>query len=297
MIRRLAIALVITGLLGITVQVAQAQVWERAAVPREGACFYEDIHFNGRYFCVGAGDSQPEVPVGTNDRISSVRVFGGAEVVVFRDSRFRGSSRRFDSSVDDLRRSGWNDRITSFQVDRRRGGGPGYGSGDGFWGRPSVPQSGVCFYQDRNFNGDYFCAAAGSATNEVPRGTNDKITSIRLFGNATVEVFQDARFEGRSTRFDRDQPDLHRSGWNDLISSFRVGRGGFGGGNGYRPGSGRMSSQQAEAIVRQAYLTVLGREPDSGSRVYVNRILNDGWSREQIEGELRNSPEYRRRGR
>jgi hypothetical protein len=295
MSRRLATAIVAAGMLALNVPLAQAQVWGRAAVPREGACFYEDIHFNGRYFCVGAGDSQPEVPGGTNDRISSIRVFGGAELVVFRDSRFRGQSRRFDQSVDDLRRSGWNDRITSFQVDRRRGGGPGYGSGGGLWGRPSVPQSGVCFYQDRNFNGDYFCAAAGSATNEVPRGTNDKITSIRLFGNATVEVFQDARFEGRSARFDRDQPDLHRSGWNDLISSFRVGRANFGRGGGYRPGDGRMSTQQAQAIVRQAYLTVLGREPDSGSRVYVDRLMNDGWSREQVEEQLRNSSEYRRR--
>jgi hypothetical protein len=285
---------VLAGVLSLNVRSAPAQVWGRAAVPREGACFYEDIHFNGRYFCVSAGDSQPEVPTGTNDRISSIRIFGGSEVIVFRDSRFRGSSQRFGASVEDLRRSGWNDRITSFQVDRRRGGGPGYDTGGGNWGRPSVPQSGVCFYEDPNFNGDYFCAAAGSATNEVPRGTNDKISSVRLFGNATVEVFQDARFEGRSARFDRDQPDLHRSGWNDLISSFRVGRGGFGGG-GYRPGNGRMSVQQAEAIVRQAYLSVLGREPDSGSQVYVNRLMNDGWSRERVEGELRNSAEYRRR--
>ena len=294
MTRHLATAFITIGLIGVAVPAARAQVWGREPVPREGACFYEDIHFKGRYFCTGAGDSQPEVPGGTNDIISSIRVFGGAEVVVFRDSRFRGSTRRFDSNVDDLRRSGWNDRISSFQVDRRRGGGPGYESGGALWGRPTVPQSGVCFYEDRNFDGDYFCAAAGSATNEVPRGTNDKITSLRLFGNATVEVFQDARFEGRSTRFDRDQPDLHQSGWNDLISSFRVGRGGFGGG-GYRPGNGRMSEQQAHAIVRQAYRTVLGREPDSGSQVYVNRVMNDGWSREQVERELRGSAEYRRR--
>jgi len=294
MTRHLATAFITIGLIGVAVPDARAQVWGREPVPREGACFYEDIHFNGRYFCIGAGDSQPEVPGGTNDTISSIRVFGGAEVVVFRDSRFRGSSRRFEANVDDLRRSGWNDRISSFQVDRRRGGGPAYESGVPLWGRPSVPQSGVCFYEDRDFKGDYFCAAAGSATNEVPRGTNDKITSLRLFGNATVEVFQDARFEGRSTRFDRDQPDLHRSGWNDLISSFRVGRGGFGG-SGYRPRNGRMSEQQAHAVVRQAYRTVLGREPDSGSQVYVNRVMNDGWSREQVEGELRNSAEYRRR--
>jgi hypothetical protein len=43
-------------------------------------------------------------------------------VTVFRDINYQGSSRRFDRDVRDLRRSGWNDRISSYSIERRRGG-------------------------------------------------------------------------------------------------------------------------------------------------------------------------------
>jgi hypothetical protein len=42
---------------------------------------------------------------------------------------------------------------------------------------------------------------------------------------------------------------------------------------------------------------VLKREPDSGSRGYVDRVMRDHWSQDDVERELRNSAEYRSRGR
>jgi hypothetical protein len=199
---------------------ASAQTWGRPRVPSSGACFYEHIDFGGRYFCSRAGETRDSVPRGTNDEISSIRVFGGAEVEVFRDPDFRGSSRRFESDVRDLRRTGWNDRISSFRVDDRRFG---RGNGGGpVWGRPSVPQVGACFYEHINFEGEYFCVRRGTSLAEVPRGTNDRISSIRLFGDAGVIVYRDNNFDGSSRRFEDDIRDLRRSGWNDRISSFRV---------------------------------------------------------------------------
>ena len=94
--------------------------WGRPPIPRSGACFYRDINFGGEYFCGSLG-SRAEVPPGTNDEISSVRIFGDAEVTVFRDINYQGSSRRFDRDVRDLRRSGWNDRISSYAIERRQG--------------------------------------------------------------------------------------------------------------------------------------------------------------------------------
>jgi hypothetical protein len=55
----------------------------------------------------------------------------------------------------------------------------------------------------------------------------------------------------------------------------------------------RMTRAKAEEIVRNAYLSALNREPDSGSRGYVDRVLRDGWSQADVERELRRSPEYR----
>jgi hypothetical protein len=58
-----------------------------------------------------------------------------------------------------------------------------------------------------------------------------------------------------------------------------------------------MTREQAQAIVRSAYQSVLGREPDPASSGYVDRVANDHWSQQQVENELRNSAEYRQKQR
>lgn len=55
----------------------------------------------------------------------------------------------------------------------------------------------------------------------------------------------------------------------------------------------RMTDEQAEQIVRRAYLSVLDREPDAGARSYVEKVLNDHWNEEHVARELRHSDEYR----
>ncbi len=54
-----------------------------------------------------------------------------------------------------------------------------------------------------------------------------------------------------------------------------------------------MTRQKAEEIVRQAYRSELQREPDASSRAYVDKILRDHWSEQDVARELRKSPEYR----
>ena len=315
---------------------ASAQ-WGRPQTPRVGACFYEHADFRGDYFCAPVGATEPQVPYGVNDRISSIRIFGSAEVIVHKDQDFRGSSKRFSSSVYDLSQAGFNDCISSYRVDSRgygygggAYGGGSYGEGpyhdDAYggwspnWGYERVPDAGVCFYEHPNFGGKYFCARHGSVVTQVPSGSNDRISSIRLFGNTEVTVYNDRGFSGGSRRFDYDMRDLRRAGWNDTISSFRVtgrrgnqgnwGGGAYGGGS-YGGGSygggwndhsdsgnhggGRVSYDQAKQIVRRAYLSVLGREPDAGSSGYVTKVMNDRWSQQQVENELRKSAEYRQK--
>ena len=164
------------------------------------------------------------------------------------------------------------------------------------WGRAGFPRDGVCFFKDANFEGDYFCARAGENFGSMPSGMNDRISSIRIFGRAEVTVFKDVRFEGRSSRFDYDIPNLRNEGWNDLISSLRVrsaSGGGFGNNRPGRPSFGRPS-EDPERIVRRAYQDVLEREPDAaGMRTYRSRIIDDGWTESQVRDALRNSQEYR----
>jgi hypothetical protein len=189
------------------------------------------------------------------------------------------------------------------------------------WGRPTVPRDGACFYRDAGFRGDYFCVRAGEDLPYIPGGLNDEISSIRTFGRAVVTVYRDRRFSGRAERFGEDVWNLRNIGWNDRLSSLRVdswrgygdgrayndGRGygdgrsygnGYGNGNGGSYGSGygndRREVVRAEEIVRRAYLEVLHREPDAASRGFVDRVMRDNWSQNDVERELRRSPEYRR---
>ena len=108
--------LIAIGVLLALPSVASAQRWGRERFPDSGACFFQDSNFRGEYFCVRAGADIPRVPNDLNDGISSIRVFGRAEVVVYRDQRFNGGSTRFASDIRNLKSEGWNDRITSLRV-------------------------------------------------------------------------------------------------------------------------------------------------------------------------------------
>ena len=107
--------------------------WNGGPTPRQGACFYQDINYRGSYFCLGAGEELTSMPSGANDKVSSIRVFGGVSLTVYRDPRFQGEALRFDSDVRDLQREDFNDEISSIEVERRaagrgRGNRPDFGS-------------------------------------------------------------------------------------------------------------------------------------------------------------------------
>lgn len=177
------------------------------------------------------------------------------------------------------------------------------------FGRGPTPGAGACFYRDPDFRGEYFCIRAGDVVQALPRDMNDQISSIRTFGRVEVRVYQDRDFSGRAARFD-DVRNLRREGWNDLISSIRVedlgggfgrrddrdrDRGSFGDRDRDRERGGFGNrGDQADRIVRRAYQDILHREPDEGGlRLYRSRIIDDGWSEQQVREALRNSAENR----
>ena len=61
-----------------------------------------------------------------------------------------------------------------------------------------------------------------------------------------------------------------------------------------RQGQAGVSDSEAMEIVRRAYRSVLGREPDAnGMRDYTARVLFDHWSEDDVVQALRDSDEYR----
>jgi len=159
-------------------------------------------------------------------------------------------------------------------------------------GRPCV-----IFYEDADFRGGALVLAPGEAIENLEHvrfdnghPCNDRISSIRVLGNAEVEIFTDAFFRGEGGWLRQDilnLRDLPRPGgfqsWNDCISSFRVGLR-----HGERP------HVDAERIVRQAYLQVLLREPDrEGERMFIQRVREQDWNEEMVCAALRRSEEFR----
>ena len=184
------------------------------------------------------------------------------------------------------------------------------------WGRDAMPRSGACFYEHINFGGRYFCSPAGATMPEVPSGMNDKISSVRVFGDAAVTLYRDPDFRGQYKVATSDVADLRGLGFNDRLSSYEVtsvrgfDRGGYsngnrnGNGNGYgygnarsgvQPyGNSRWSYSQAESVVRRSYQRVLGRDADpEGLRSWTAQVMNANWTERDLENALRQSDEYR----
>ena len=90
------------------------------------------------------------------------------------------------------------------------------------WGREQMPQVGACFYEDKNFEGRYFCVSPGQDVRQMPHDMRDRISSIRVVGPNEVTVFKDDNMHGRAAHFVGDIPDLKREDWNDQISSLVV---------------------------------------------------------------------------
>ena len=239
----------VTGLSGaafVVLAAASAANAQGGPSPRNGACFYEDTNYRGRSFCVGSGDNLDAMPSGANDRVSSIQVFGRADIRVYRDTRFRGESLRVRSSIRDLEDENFDDAISSVRIEGRSPG------GDSFGGRSGAPSPEVIVQR---------------AYQDILEREPDP-AGMRVYRSHIID-------DGWTEQEVRD--DMRRS------AEYRE--------------RNTMTRAKAEEIVRQAYVTVLNREPDPGSRGYVDAIFRKTMTREQLERELRNSPESRNRVR
>jgi len=224
--RAVILLLAVGGVLQAAVASAQPR-WGRERFPNSGACFFENANYEGRYFCIRDGERITEMPRGMNDKISSIRLFGNAEVSVWRDHDMSGRTTRFVASQRNLRDVGWNDQISSLEVYPARRGGFDRGREREAdrerleWGREAMPREGACFFEDTNFRGRYFCVRRGGEYAQLGRDFNNSIRSIRVFSGAEIRIFLDRDFRGRSADVRHDVADL-RGMWRDNISSIRV---------------------------------------------------------------------------
>ncbi len=92
-------------------------------------------------------------------------------------------------------------------------------------GRPNNPRptyGQVCFYEHANFRGRSICARPGESARRL-NAFNDRISSIRIQGNASAYVCEHVNFGGRCATINNSRAFLGARN-NDIISSFRVRR-------------------------------------------------------------------------
>jgi hypothetical protein len=121
---------------------------------------------------------------------------------------------------------------------------------------------------------------------------NDRISSVRIEGGASIALYDDYNFDGQVLRTTtairnlafRQMPDI-KIPWNDRISSLKVMAE-------RRPG---LSGPAVDPMIKQAYRDVLGRDADpEGLRYYRGLAIDQGWTDRMVREHMRNSDEYRR---
>jgi len=189
---------------------------------RDQVCVYEHAGYGGWERCFGVGETVRDLGNQRN-AISSVRIFGRAEITLYEHPGFQGNQVVLGNDVPDLSRwRGWNDQTDSLRVEVA-----------GFAGRSRPGQRGddrICVYQHVEYRGNSRCFDSGDEVRDLGRlGWNDGISSIRTFGRTRVAFYEHNDFQGERLIVESDIPDLTRlatrngSNWNDRISSLRAG--------------------------------------------------------------------------
>lgn len=156
----------------------------------------------------------------------------------------------------------------------------------------------VIIYEDADFRGGSLVLYPGE---QIPnlrdarfsngKRVNDRISSVRIEGGASIALYDDYDFGGQVLRTTtairnlafRPMPDIQIP-WNDRISSLKVTAG-------RRPG---IAGPAADPLIKQAYRDVLGREADpEGLRYYRGLAIDQGWTDRMVREHMRNSDEFR----
>lgn len=174
--------------------------------PTGTATFYQHTNFGGKAVVLGHGSytmAQLQALGISNDDISSLIISGPVTVELYENDNFGGATLTKTAPVPTLSSDGWNDRATSLKIIEKK----------------------ATFYQDANFSGSATSLLPGEYTLaqlEAAGIANDSITSLKVSGGVTVELFWDDHFTGASLSKTSDVSNLSPDGWNDKASSIKI---------------------------------------------------------------------------
>ncbi|HET7534804.1 MAG TPA: hypothetical protein VFJ90_00020 [Candidatus Didemnitutus sp.] len=160
----------------------------------------------------------------------------------------------------------------------------------------------VILYENSDFRGNSLTLYPGESIENLGNATfdgggkaNDRISSIRIEGGAELRVYSDSKYRGETLRLTHDVRDLaglflanNSKSWNDQISSLQVE------GRDYGHRSNGRGSGDPDKIIKRAYQDILLRDPDpTGLRDFHIKMIDQGWTEQQVRESLRRSEEFR----
>ncbi len=210
-----------------------------------------------------------------NDRISSVRIFGGLKVTLYTDYGYGGESLELAESASRLarmpRRGGnWDNCLSSVEVSGGEGRRPqgrerrNNEDGEQGWDRGRERT------EDHGYDGGRPARRSELSGAEIER----------LVGRAFRELL--AR-EPNGAEIRRYREAVYTEGWgrDEIYDDIR--------------GSREYRSREADRIIERVYRELLGRAPDASGREHWRRkIIDRGWTEERFRNEIRKSDEGRR---
>lgn len=179
-------------------------------------CFYDDVNFQGRPFCVADGFRADQLSTyDMNNKISSVYFYRPTRVRLCDGKWMIGLCVDLDSSAPNLQRYFFNDKASSLAVEFSH-----YPPNPP---PPPPPNHGeACFFEHANFQGRQICLRRGQAISSLSAYQfNDIMSSLTLSEQGRVTVCEHDNFGGACRNFYESIRDLSVFGLNDTISSVR----------------------------------------------------------------------------
>jgi len=191
-------------------------------------CLYNEENFKGHEQCYRPGDEIPDL---RNAKTESIRVFGHTRVMLYEDRDFRGRKIDLSADVPDLKRvlsgtKSFHEQIGSLRVtadsafkrDRRYDSERPDGRYKPFPSSERIEQ-GVCVYERPNYEGRSQCWASGTNISDLKSSDwQDRISSIRLLGDARMTTYDRTGFRGDRVVIDHDMRDIKGSLKHEISS-------------------------------------------------------------------------------
>lgn len=168
------------------------------------------------------------------------------------------------------------------------------------WERCDPDRPRVIIYEDADFRGGALVLYPGERLTDLRRlqfdngkQVNDRISSVRIEGGASILLFDDYDFQGQVLRTTSDirnfayrpMPDLNLP-WNDRVSSLIV--------TASRDRAPAPPPPNPDAMIKTAYREVLGRNFDpEGLAYYRGLVIDQGWTERMVREHMQASDEYR----